>query len=228
MIKLARSWLAVLLLAVVASLALPPPSHANFTVTLREGATVLGEFDFTPGSHDISGTYGSFQLAFTAVSSNSPGTTSGQLRLSSLTVSNISQSNSTLTVEIEDKTFTNPGNAGIDMSLVNRLTVVDANGTAATAGVQSFGNGTPTDVAEHTGGTFGSYETKAKFSRPDSTYALKQLLNINLDQGSDIQLQTTTLATALPEPSTLLLGLMGGVPLVAGAVLRRRRPKATG
>jgi hypothetical protein len=228
MLNLARSWVAVLLLAMVAALALPSPSHANFTVTLKQESTVLKTFDFTdPGAYAVSGTYGDFKLAFTAVSSNSPGSsTQGLLQFSSLTVSNVSASSDvkTLTVEIEDKTFTSPGAPGTDMSLVNGLTVLYASKTA-TAGVQSFGNGTPTEVAEYTGGWPDGTKTTAVFSRPDSTYTLKQHLEINLGQGDNIMLQSTTAAAAVPEPSTVLLGLMGGVPLVAGALLRRRRPK---
>jgi hypothetical protein len=213
-------YIPALVLAAVAVLGAPRASNAAFSVVVKENGATVDTYSFpSPGQFNISKSYADFNLIFTAVSSNAPGSNvQGELKFSSLDVtSNVSATN-TIEVLMSD-TFSNPGSAGTTMTLTNALTVVAQTAGSNPVDVTSTGGAVTTPNVHFDGGsTPYAGSSMAQFVR-GSTYGLSQDLKISLSGHGDITLQTDTSA-AVPAPASVILLLAGVGPL--GLWLRRR------
>jgi hypothetical protein len=209
----------------VTTLELQYPS-AGITI-LDNGA---GDSDPTVGRIINSSTIAGVGVTINVANSNSPGSPSGgELQISDLTLQNGNASPASLTIQVSDINFTQPGSPGSPMLLTSSAGGTFTHSVVGVDTVQftSFAdplNGQPAGPVSTLPLTF----TKStgldpeSFSGNDATawvrgagaYSLTNLTTIsNLASGATLNFSGSTLAT--PEPTMLAAGLAIGLGLLA-------------
>jgi len=186
-------------------------------------------------------TFNGFSIQALTTSSNSPGSSGfADLLGSDTSITNKNSGTATLYIKMGDTGFTDPytpGTISVDSHVGG--TVIKS-GTANLMTFQSYID--PTDGQNSTAGftpgaqnsTNGLTITNGSFSNDAFTsitsgltnpYSVTEYFKVTLSKGSEINFSSsTTLASAVPEPSTLVLSSISVLGLI-GYSLRRRKAK---
>lgn len=240
MLTVRRPLALVGLVAGITLLSGPSPAQAKFTLTLSQGnlkplvvadATTTsasggdtttsasgGDLDLRAGVIVYSGSYGGFGIQLSMSTSNS-----GQAVLPAiLTINNTSISSTTggtLTVTVEDDHFTVPL-SGRPVDLQSQLSTTQLP-TGSQITLTSYLDGNPGTPILLT--TVGGSLVSDSVTIGSNPYTLRSVTTFTLSGAGMVQFTGNT-AVALPEPGTLVMGLLA-VPLLGVGYRLRRRPR---
>jgi hypothetical protein len=251
MTQFVRGRLIAILLAVTAVLGVPSLARADFVLVLSDGIhteavqSTSGDFiNFHQG-------WNGYSVTVSAQFVQNSGANSSQLFSYTLDVlRGDQQSGDALSVYLGVTNVTMPTGSPVTVNSSMAATVYS---TLANAPMQEFSYGSfladdeshqlnPNDpsgdplagftqvglVSASLPAEFLSYASQTvsgEFAK-DGEFALAVRSELTITRGVTAQLigQTEVLPTPAPQPSTLVLGFMGAVPLLVGGWLRRRRP----
>jgi len=231
MIRIAKMWTAVAVIAGAVLLGAPPSARADITLVLHE--TGFPDQTFTVSSGPLGGTTGAqtigqYQVTVSA-NSSAPGINPAQggslLTQNTLTVTALGTPTADLVITASDNTFNN-FNPGGTSTVKNSLstTEIDAGTVTAVGFVNTTGNAT--GAVSLTGPTLsGSPANSASLALGGgATFTLGSIATIHNLVGT-ANITVTEVATAVPEPGSLVAALTALPFLGIGAWVRRRRQR---
>ncbi len=242
-----RSVSPILAMAGILAMTMAAPARADLMIQLSTNGTT-----WTTVATEASGTLASYTSPITnfsgfsiqalTTSSNSPGSSGfADLLGSDTSITNKNSATATLYIKLSDTGFTDPytpglisvdshvGGTVIKPGTANLMTfqsyIDPANGEATTTGFTPGAQNKASGLSI----TSEAYSNDAYLnitSGLTQPYSVTEYLKVTLSKGSEINFSTsTTLTSAVPEPSSLVLAGLGALAMV-GYTLRRRKAMA--